>query len=120
MKLYLDEDTARNQLLRALRRAGHDVQTAVQIGLAGESDPVQLMTAIQEERSTLTHNYCDFEDLHNLVDVAQGHHPGIIVIRRDNDKRRNMAPHDIIRALRNLEAAGVPVADQCIILNQWQ
>ena len=96
------------------------MQTAVHIGLAGESDPVQLMTAIQEERSTLTHNYCDFEDLQNLADAAQGHHPGIMVIRRDSDKRRSMAPHDIVRALSNLEAAGAPVADQYIILNHWQ
>ena len=120
MRLYLDEDTAWNHLVQTLRRAGHDTQTAMQFGLTGESDAVQMAKAIREERAVLTRNYCDFEDLHNLVDVAQGHHFGVFVLRRDDHTRRNMAPHDIVRALSNLEAAGVPVADQYIILNQWQ
>jgi len=41
--------------------------------------------AIQEERCVLTRNYCDFEDLHNLLDTAKGHHSGIVVIRRDDN-----------------------------------
>ena len=68
----------------------------------------------------LTGNYDDFADLHDLIREAQGHHPGILVVRRDNDPRRNMTPGDIVRALHNLEAAGVPVADEYHILNHWQ
>jgi predicted nuclease of predicted toxin-antitoxin system len=120
MKLYLDEDTAWNLLVQFLRRAGHDVQVPVQSGLAGEWDPVQMTYAIQEERKVLTRNYCDFEDLHNLLQAGQGHHPGILVIRRDDDPRRNMSPRDIVRALGKLEAAGVPMTDQYIVLNAWQ
>jgi hypothetical protein len=58
--------------------------------------------------------------LHFLIREAQGHHPGILVVRRDDDPRRNMSPHDIVRALRNLENAGVPIANEYIILNAWQ
>jgi hypothetical protein len=31
-----------------------------------------------------------------------------------------MTPRDIVRALRNLEAAGQPIADHYIVLNHWQ
>jgi predicted nuclease of predicted toxin-antitoxin system len=120
MKLYLDEDTAWSQLVQALHRAGHDTQTTIQSGLAGEWDPVQMMYAIQEDRCILTRNYCDFQDLHNLLASAHGHHSGVVVIRRDDDTRRNMSPRDIVRALANFETAGLPMTDQYIVLNQWQ
>jgi predicted nuclease of predicted toxin-antitoxin system len=121
MRLYLDEDTAAALLVQVLRQHGHDVETPAGAGLMSEWDPVQLTFAIREDRRVLTRNYEDFEDLHNLVIAeARGHHPGILVIRRDNNPRRNMAPRDIVRALRNLEAAGVPIADQYIVLNGWQ
>jgi predicted nuclease of predicted toxin-antitoxin system len=120
MRLYLDEDTAAALLVQFLRRAGHDVQVPAGSGLAGEWDPVQLTYAIRENRILLTRNYEDFADLHNLIDVARGHHSGILVIRRDDDTRRNMSPRDVVRALANLEAAGIPIADQYIVLNPWQ
>ncbi len=120
MRIYLDEDTAWGLLVQALRRAGHDVQTPSEAGLAGEWDPVQMSHAIQQGRAVLTRNYCDFEDLHNLLDLAGGRHPGILVIRRDDNTRRNMSPRDIVRALSKLVAAGVPIADQYIVLNGWQ
>ena len=44
----------------------------------------------------------------------------MIVIRREDDPRRNMSPRDIVCALANLEAAGVSLADQYIVLNPWQ
>ena len=52
--------------------------------------------------------------------AAQLHHPGILVVRRDNDTSRDLKPAGIVRAIRNLEAAGVPIADQYIILNHWR
>jgi hypothetical protein len=41
-------------------------------------------------------------------------------VRRDNNPKRNMRPHDIARALRKLEASGFKLADQYEILNHWQ
>jgi hypothetical protein len=119
MRLYLDDDSIAARLVSQLRAAGHDVLLPADVGLAGAADPVHLTRAIAEGRALLTHNYRDFSLLHALLIQAQGHHPGILVVRRDAGQR-NMAPHDIVRALRNLEAANVPVADQYIILNAWQ
>jgi hypothetical protein len=119
MRLYLDDDIASRVLVGLLRQAGHDVQTSQEAGLGGKSDPIHLTHAAREDRACLTRNYGDFEELHLLVMQTQGHHPGILVVRRDAGQR-NMRPQDIVRALRNLEAAGVPIADEYIILNAWQ
>jgi hypothetical protein len=120
MRLYLDDDISVGLLVQQLRRAGHDVQVPPDVGQAGQPDPVHLTHAIRDGRVLLSRNYGDFELLHELILQAQGHHPGIPVVRRDDDPRRNMKPHDIVRSLRNLEAAGVPIADEYIILNAWQ
>jgi hypothetical protein len=120
MRLYLDDDAVSGLLVRLLRQAGHEVQIPADAGLTGQPDPVHLAHTIRESRVTLTRNYRDFELLHALVMQAGGHHPGILVIRRDDNTQRNMSPRDIVRAIRNLEAAGVPIADEYIILNAWQ
>jgi predicted nuclease of predicted toxin-antitoxin system len=120
MKLYLDEDIAGMLLVQHLKRAGHDVQVPSEVGLSGRPDPVHLTHAIRAARILLSRNYRDFELLHLLLMQAQGHHPGILIVRRDDVAKRNMAPRDIVRALHNLEAAGVSLADQYIIVNAWQ
>jgi predicted nuclease of predicted toxin-antitoxin system len=120
MRLFLDEDLASPVFGRLLHNAGHDVQVPADVGLRGRSDVVVLTHCIRDARAILTRNYCDFEDLHNLISQAGGRHAGVLVIRRDNQPRRNMSGADIVRALRNLEAAGFPVADHYIILNAWQ
>jgi hypothetical protein len=43
-----------------------------------------------------------------------------LVVRRDDNTKRNLSPRDIVRAIRNLQAAGQPLPDQYIILNNWQ
>jgi predicted nuclease of predicted toxin-antitoxin system len=120
MRLYLDDDSANPVLVKLLRKARHDVVIPRDAGMSGEADPVHLRYAIIETRVMLTRNYDDFLDLHNLILAAQGHHPGILVVREDNDSKRDMRPGDIVRALANLEAAGVPIADSYIILNHWR
>ncbi len=120
MMLYLDDDMVAAALIQALRRAGHDVRTPANAGLAGAHDPVHLCRAIHEGRSLLARNYDDYEELHLLVGKAAGRHAGVLVVRHDGPGKRKMKPHDIVRALYKLETAGVPVANEYIILNHWQ
>src|SRR5262249_38916932 len=112
MRLYLDEDIASALLSKLLRHAGHDVKTPADSGLMGKDDPVQLVFAIREQRPILSLNYTDFENLHLLILEAQGRHPGILVVRRESDPRKNMSPRDIVRAARNLERAGIPLQNE--------
>ena len=120
MRLYLDDDMASALLARLLSQAGHDVQVPDDVGMSGANDPVHLGYAIREHRVLLSGNHNDFEALHDLILQAQGHHPGIVIIRRDNDPRRDMTPRGIVNALRNLENATVPLLDGFRILNQWR
>ncbi len=120
MNLYLDDDSTSQDLVRRLRNAGHNVEFPIDVGLVGREDPVHLTYAIDVARVLLTMNHDDFQDLHHLVIHAQGHHPGIIVVRKDNDRRRDLSPSGIVLAIANLEASGVPLADTLFILNQWK
>lgn len=120
MKVYLDDDSSSTLLVRLLRREGHDVITPADIAMAGSSDAEHFKKAIELDRVLITHNHDDFFQLDELIRTAGGHHPGLLVARRDNDKTKDMKPGDIARAVRNLIAAGVPLADELHILNHWR
>ncbi len=88
--------------------------------VVGENDPVQLMHAILASRIFVTHNHDDFKELPELVVMSGGHHPGICVIRRDNDPTRYMTVQGIVRAIAKLETSGVPNPDEFNMLNHWR
>jgi hypothetical protein len=120
MKLYIDDGGASPLLARLLRQAGHDVILPVDAGLSGRSDPIHLAHSIREGRALLTKNYRDFEDLHDLIEVAQGHHSGILVVRQDNEPRRDLKPSGIVRALGKLLATGLPIPEHYHVLNHYR
>jgi hypothetical protein len=120
MRLYLDDDSASGLLVRLLRQATHDVQTPADLGLVGADDAVHLTRAIRTDRVLLSRNHDDFRNLHDLIEAVQGHYPGIFIVRRDNDPKRDLRPHDTVRAISKLLAAGVPVSDGFHILNHWR
>jgi predicted nuclease of predicted toxin-antitoxin system len=120
MRLYLDDDIASPRLAQLLRTAGHDVRLPAEVGLAGEKDPVHLTYAVRDNRVCLTRNHGDFENLHDLILQVQGHYSGLLIVRRDNDPKRDLTPGRIVRALGNVEAAGFSMADQCQTLNHWR
>jgi predicted nuclease of predicted toxin-antitoxin system len=120
MRIYLDEDMASGLLIRLLKNAGHDVDAPNAAGMLGRSDPKQFTFAIHESRVCLTANYDDYEDLHPLVREAHGNHPGILVVRQENDPTRDLTSKGIVVAIRKLEAASVPIDNEYIVLNQWR
>ena len=120
MRLYLDDDTASALLVRLLSQSGHDVQTPRNAGMSGADDPIHMTHAIREGRVMLSGNHADFAALHDLILQAGGHHPAIIVIRFDNDARRDITPAGVVEALRNLQTADVPLADSFYVLNHWR
>jgi hypothetical protein len=120
MRLYRDDDSASTLLTRLLRQARHDVRLPSEVGMAGEDDPVHLAQAICEDRVLLSHNHHDCEDLHNLLMVGRGHHPGILVVRKDNNPKRDLDEKGIVRAIHKLLAAKVDLEDHFYILNHWR
>lgn len=120
MNVYLDDDSARGLLIRLLAADGHDVAIPADAGLVGAADPVHLRYTIENSRILLTHNHRDFGDLHELVMASGGHHPGIVVVRRDNDASKDLSPKGIVRALQRFIKAAVQIPDRLHILNQWR
>jgi predicted nuclease of predicted toxin-antitoxin system len=120
MNLYLDDDCIAPVLVSLLRKAGHDVRLPMDFGLSGSVDPIHLRRAVREQRVFLSANHDDFELLHLLVMEAQGQHPGILIIRKDNDASRDMTPRGVIVAIGKMGASGMEVRNEFIILNHWR
>ena len=66
-------------------------------------------------RLVLTRNYDDFQALHFSNPI----HPGILIVYTSQDYSKDMSFKTIVRAIANLEAANIPLANQFISLNQW-
>jgi predicted nuclease of predicted toxin-antitoxin system len=115
LKLLIDEDSQAKSLINLLRKAGHDLITVNEAELTGEPDDVVFNYAIKEKYILLTHNCDDFEALH----IANPSHPGILAVYRSANSSKNMDRKDIVRAIANLEAANIPLANQFITLNHW-
>ena len=120
MNLYLDDDIVKASLVARLRRAGHQVTVPADVMLSGAWDPSHLLHAVQHSLVLVSKNHDDFKELHLLVQATKGQHTGILIVRADNDPRRDMKDADIERALYNLERAGVPIANEFQILNHWR
>ena len=120
MRLYLDDDSASSRLVRLLRQDGHDVQIPADVNLSGGDDAMHLTQCISDGRTLLTGNYRDFENLHNLIMHAGGKHSGILVVRKDNDPRRDMTTSQIVSAVAKLVLSGTEIETQFNILNYWR
>lgn len=59
-------------------------------------------------------------NLHHLILEAGGRHPGIVVVRRDNDPRRDMTPGGVVHAIARLLLAGVPIENKFTVPNLWR
>ncbi|NEO82813.1 MAG: hypothetical protein F6J87_00910 [Spirulina sp. SIO3F2] len=114
--LLIDEDSQAKYLVNLLRAAGHDVVTANEVEIMGLPDEEVLNYARQQNRVVLTRNCGDFLALHQV----NPKHPGILAIYQESNPERNMGYRDVVRAIENLQAAGLVLADQFVVLNQWR
>lgn len=116
LRLLLDEDTQDKDLVKQLRSSDHDVTTVNELGLRTLDDREILSAAWADHRLLVTYNVDDFQNLH----AAGVDHRGIAAICRGADPAKDMSISDIVRALGNIEASGIPVSSQLLILNHWQ
>jgi len=88
--------------------------------MGGENDPVHFTRAIGDGRILLSGNHDDFEELHALILAANGHHPGIFIVRKDNERKRDMNTHGIVQAIGRLCQSTTTLSDTLHILNHWR
>jgi len=120
MKIYLDDNITDHQLVRILRRDGHEVTLPADVSLSKASDPKHLTYAVQQSLVTLTRNHHDFDDLHFLILASAGSHSGILVIRYDNGYPRDMKSAHIASAIGKVERSGISLVDEIVVLNHWR
>jgi predicted nuclease of predicted toxin-antitoxin system len=120
MKFLIDENLSSPRLSSRLRLQGHDPVLARDAGLLSVTDARVLIYSIAHGLPVLTQDSEDFEDLHDLVMAATGHHAGILIVRFDNDPRHNLTDRGIPTAISKLESSAVPTRDQIHVLNRWR
>lgn len=120
MKIYLDDNLVDRTLAALLAKAGHTVIQPPAAGLAGALDARHLEYAVHQGLVTLTSDRRDFRALHHLILAAGGSHPGILVVRYDNDSKRDMKPKHIVTAIGKFVRSGAAVVNQIVVLNQWR
>lgn len=120
MNLYLDDDSVSRPLTAQLKKHGHQVTLPGQVGMSGKEDPIHLLFAIQRNFVLLTKNTKDFEQLHDLVIGSGGKHPGVLLVKSEQDRRKGMSPGAIVMAINKLEKSGAPVENEATVLNQWR
>jgi uncharacterized protein with PIN domain len=81
-RLYLDEDSMREDLVRALRARGVDVVTALDAAMIERSDSDHLEFASSQGRVVVTCSVADFWRLHGDYLAAERRHAGIILVQQ--------------------------------------
>src|SRR5271155_480545 len=90
------------RLAEALRAAGVDVWTVVELGLAGSSDPEVFAAAIVDARALLTENVADFARI-SAEHVSTGqHHPGVLIALSSRFSRRAAGIESLVAAVRDI------------------
>lgn len=79
IKLYLDEDAQRTDLIQALRARQIDVATVSEANLLAQTDDLQLQYAAEQGRVIFSFNRGDFFRLHRDWLSNDQPHSGIIV-----------------------------------------
>jgi predicted nuclease of predicted toxin-antitoxin system len=120
MKILIDENMNSPRLDARLHAQGHIPVPAINVGLLSVSDPRVLIFAVTQDPTVLTRDSEDYEDLHDPIMVVGGHHPGILIVRFDDDPRNNLTERGIAIAVSKLESAGVPIRDGVHVLNHWR
>ena len=120
MRLLLDENMNDRRLAARVRADGHAPVLSGDVGLLSAADPRVFIWAISQALPVLTRDTSDFRVLHELIMVAGGHHPGLLLVYFDDDPRHNMTDRAIAGAISRLESSGVPILDRIHPLNQWR
>ena len=88
----------------------------MEAGTSGKADEVHLQFAASQGLALLTKNPDDFAQLHE----TSSEHAGILVSYQDNDPDRDMTYGEIVRAIGNLERAGITLSKSFQVLNAWR
>jgi hypothetical protein len=113
LKVLLDEMYSATHA-EALRAAGTEAKTVIELGLAGSSDPEVFAAAIAEESVLLTENVADFARISAEHLLGGHHHPGVLIALASRFSRRPAGAPALAAAVA--EFVGQSIADRLIYL----
>lgn len=120
LSLYLDDCADDDTLAALLRQAGRQVSTPRVAGTSGASDHEHLDYAARHDYTLLTKDPDDFVNLHNQWQAMNRTHSGILLIYEEKEIDKNMSRAQIVVAIDNLVASGIPIANEIHTLNHWR
>ena len=100
IRLYFDEDSMRDALVKALRARGVDVATALEVGMIDRDDAEHLDYALTHGRVLCSFNVGDFYDLRTRYLSESKTHAGIVLARQ-----QAYSVGELMRRLLKLTAA---------------
>jgi predicted nuclease of predicted toxin-antitoxin system len=103
LKLLLDEMYSAT-LAEALRAAGIDASTVIELGLAGRSDIDVFAAAAEQTRAILTENVGDFTHISAQHLTAGQHHPGVLIALSSRFSRRYAGIGPLVNAILAVSA----------------
>ena len=114
--LYLDEDTIKNALVKALQNTDLDVITVVDAGMLGASDEKQLIWSTEHKRAIYSFNVGDFCKLHQDYMILGKTHTGIIL-----GQQRKYSISQQLKGLLKLVAAlsAEEMVNKLVFLNSY-
>lgn len=114
--LYLDEDTIKSALVRALQNADLDVMTVVKADMRGATDEGQLIWSTKNKRIIYSFNIGDFCRLHRDYMAQQKTHMGIVLA-----PQRRYSIGQQVRGLLKLVAtrSAEEMINQLVFLNSY-
>ena len=120
--VYLDDCSFGYELVALLQVRGVRAVTPKDAGLLGARDDLHLAYAAAVSLPIVTTNPCDFRELHidSRSTSADPRHAGIMVIYRDNNRRKDMTPAETADAIVTLFESGVPITGEWHVLNHWR
>jgi Domain of unknown function (DUF5615) len=116
LRLYLDEDTVDDDLVKALKGRGIDIFTAYDAGMAKFLDEQQLKYAAEQGRVLYSFNIKDYFALHtHFLEQGQSH-AGIILAQQ----KRYSIGEQTRRILKLMAARSAEeMVDQVEFLSAW-
>ena len=120
--VYLDDCSFGYELVALLQVRGVRTVTPKDAGLLGARDDLHLAYAASVSLPIVTTNPGDFRELHidSQSTSADPRHAGIMVIYRDNNRRKDMTPAETADAIVTLFESGVPITGEWHVLNHWR
>lgn len=119
MRIYLDDSVDDDNYIIALRAIKFEVISPREVNMRSKDDLEHLQIATRLKAALLTSDE-DYQ-LHHENFLKQGtSHAGIFFIHRSNNKKKDMKPYEIAKAIKNIIDLKLELENNLYHLNEFK